>query len=359
LLEIHRASGVISDRRKSAGVAVASGDFTMSGIVSDGGSAYGLTKTGTGQLVMSGANTFTGGLAIKAGTVRGDTSANAYGANASVITLGDTSGSTAATLAGNYAGPFANPITVASGSSGTLTITENNNSPAFSGAVTLNNNLTVSNSNCCANVTLSGGITGTGNVVLNNTSSSSIVVSTNPVNMTGTITSTSSSGGVSISSVIGTNVTGVVQNGTGSTMTLSGTNTFTSGLAIKAGTVIGQTSANAFGANTSTITLGNTSGSASATLTGNYNGTFANPISVASGNSGTMTISQGATGPSTFSGAVTLSHDLTLYSNGCCGDYLTLSGGITGTGNLTLNTDYGATYITLSTNPVKVTLRSW
>ena len=48
------------------------------------------------------------------------------------------------------------------------------------------------------------------------------------------------------------------------TWTLSGASTFTGGLTVKSGTLIGKTSASAFGAGT--ITLGDTSGTAAASL---------------------------------------------------------------------------------------------
>src|SRR5439155_14578874 len=109
---------------------------------------------------------------------------------------------------------------------------------------------------------------------------------------------------MSIGVVIGVNVTGVIQNSATSQLTLSGVNTFTGGLTIKKGTVNGTTSASAFGAAASVITLGDTSGSSDATLNGAFAGTHANPIAVASGSSGTLTITNAAA--SVFSGAMTL-----------------------------------------------------
>ena len=304
----------------------------MSGIIS--GSTFGLSKTGTGQLTLSGANTFTGGLTIKAGTVAGQTSANAFGDNTNTVTLGDTSGTADATLVFYNSLTVANPITVATGSSGTLSIGSNTGDPTFSGAITLNNNLTI-NSN--SNTSITGGVTGTGNLILNNPTAYALSISSGSINNIGTVThSGAGAGATSISSIIGTNVTGVIQNSTTSQFNLSGVNTFTGGLTIKAGTVYGTTSANAFGGNTNVVTIGDTSGSADATMKVINGLTFANPITVSSGSSGTLSIVNNGSNSPNFSGAVTLSNNLTITALST-GANLTLSGGITGTGNIITN----------------------
>jgi autotransporter-associated beta strand protein len=108
--------------------------------------------------------------------------------------------------------------------------------------------------------------------------------------------------------------------------------------------------ANSFGPGGNVITIGDASGSANATLSGAGAVTFPPSISVASGNSGVATITSSAA--CTFSGAVTLnSHDLILSP---AASALTLSGGVTGSGNLTLNST-GAGIITLSTTSVNNT----
>ena len=104
--------------------------FTHSGILGSTGS---LVKTGTGILVLGGANTYSGGTTISAGTLQGTTSSlqGAIVNNASVIfdqTISGTytgimsgtgsltkSGTTITTFSGNSPG-FIGPTTIAAGS---------------------------------------------------------------------------------------------------------------------------------------------------------------------------------------------------------------------------------------------------
>lgn len=124
---------------------------------------------------------------------------------------------------------------------------------------------------------------------------------------------------------------------------LGGASSNSGGVTIKSGTVTGTTTT-AFG--TGTITLGDTGGTANVTLLGGVAGTIANPINVPAGSSGTATITD--TAATIFSGAVTLNKALAITP---ATSNITLSGGFTGTGNLTIATsDVGAT--TLSTNSV-------
>jgi len=147
---------------------------------------------------------------------------------------------------------------------------------------------------------------------------------------------------------------GLTKTGAG-TLTLSGDNTFDGGVTIKAGTLAGGSNANNFG--TGTITIGDTSGTADATLdlhNGANTTVFPNPISVASGNSGTAKIISYFTG-ATLDHAITLptspnSHDLTLAINPTILSYTSLSvtGGITGIGNITIDDSGVNDGITLS-----------
>jgi len=335
-------------------LSASTGGLTISAVI--GPNVTGVIQNSpTSPLTLSGANSsYAGGILIKSGTVLGQTSANAFGANTNVITIGDTSGTNSATLKGRGWLTFANPITVAAGSSGILSIIGSGFGPTFSGAITLNNNVVMACSTGNGAAIFTGGITGTGNITISSTGTAGLTLSTTSVNNIGTITNSSTGSGITtISSVIGANVTGVIQNSSTSQLTLTANNTFTSGLTIKAGTVVGgnNTSANAFGANSSVITLGDTSGSADATVNFYlYNGTFTNPITTAAGSSGTLTItvSRGVT----LSGAITLNNDLTLFANNYS---LKLTGGITGNGNILINsTGTGNGYTIISTNPVNM-----
>ncbi len=115
----------------------ASGDLALGGVISGANS---LTKSGTGTLTLSGANTFSGGLVVNAGVVSATTSASAMGADG--VTLGDTSGSANVTLQGDGR-IFANPITVRSGSSGTVKIRGNTGNTLLTGGITMNKALSL------------------------------------------------------------------------------------------------------------------------------------------------------------------------------------------------------------------------
>ena len=306
----------------------------------------------TSQLNLSGANTFTSGLTIKAGTVALTTSTSAGGGSGTgTITIGDSSGTANATLTGTSTTTFANPITVASGSSGVLSLDRTGGYITFSGAISLSNNLTIHNSvpGGTGSITITGGISGTGNIVISGGgSASTVVLSNGSINNVGTIINNgATTGATTISAVIGTNVTGVIQNSATSQLTLSGTNTFTSGVTVKAGDVYASSSA-AYG-NGGTITLGDSSGSAGARLRTNTNSSFVNPITVASGSSGSLEIYTGDGANSvTYSGLITLANNLSLTgANG-----VTISGGISGTGNLIINktTPNNVTFSTASLN---------
>ena len=308
---------------------------SATGVIGGGsGGTIAVTKTGTGALTLGAvANSFTGGLVIKSGTVTGAANANSFGANTNVITIGDSSGGSAnATLSGGNA-TYLNPITVASTNTGTATITTSGvNTTIFNGAVTLNNHdLTVLGG--YVGLTLGGGITGTGNVTLNSVNTNITIGGT--LNYVGTFTNTgagSPSNGNNINASFGTNVTGIIQNSTTSAVTLYGNSaSYNNGIVIKKGQLSGS-GTNALGASTNIVTLGDSTGSSATTLGGK--GSYANAIQVASGNTGTATITNTYQNTATFSGLVTLnSHDLILSTQtGAGSQTLTMTGGIVSTG---------------------------
>jgi fibronectin-binding autotransporter adhesin len=279
------------------------GSLILNGAISTGTGSVSLT--GGGALTLSGNNTFSGGLYIQSGTVTATASENALGGSgAGTVTLG--SGSSNATLLVGATGlAFANPIVLSS-----------------TGALTFG-----ATGSTAISTTESGGVTGSGNLLIKaNAIAGSITFATAALNNTGTIQNIGTgSGGVTISSVIGANVSEVDQNSTTSSLTLSGANTFSgTGLKILAGTVTASTSSTALGAGA--VTLG--SGSNNATLQVGTTGlSFANPLVLNS--AGTLIIANTGAAVST-----------------------SFSGGVTGTGNLTINSNVANSTITLSTNPV-------
>ena len=317
------------------------GSITVSGAISGSG---GITAAGTGTLTLSGNNNFTGGLTIKSGTVVGKTNANAFG-NGN-ITIGDGSGGSAdATLCGGLAGTFANPIFVASTNTGVATITDSAAS-IFSGLVTLNNHdLTLTAA--ASKLTVSGGVTGTGNLMLNNNSATAngITLSGKSVNNAGTITNSGTgSGATLISAVIGTNVAGVVESSATSTLTLTGTNTYSGNTTISAGTIsinsnssLGNTTAGHSGS--LVFAGGNLTLTANVTsphniIVNNTGSTINESARATLTSKGNLTINTGS------AGALTLTNGLTLSAN--ANPTFTLNGPTgTGLGNQMINVSAG------------------
>ncbi len=304
-----------------------------------------IVKMGLGTLTLGAtASTFTGGITIKAGTLVSGSNANTFGASTNVITLGDTSGSSDASINFFNTATYANPVVVASGSTGAATIFlgGSTGSPTLTGGITLNKDVIIAKEGTTGTGTISGGITGTGNVIISNnvTSTGVITISTVSINNSGTITNSGlATGTTTISAVIGTNVTGVIQNSLTSSLTLGATaHLWSTGLTIKAGTVIGGNNANTFGDNANMITIGDSSGAANATLQVTNSLTYQQSITVASGNTGIATLTLGSgTASVIWNGAVTLnSHDLTIGKIGTTG-IAQFNGGITGTGNVIIN----------------------
>ena len=229
---------------------VSNRELTIESIVAG---SDGLQKSGGGILSLKGTNTFSGGLIIKAGTVRNNNAGS--GGNflgTGDITIGDAA-NTGAAVALSFIGSSAtfiptNPISVVGTGSATISISGWNQT--LNGPITLGRNLTVTTSNAGgSNLTFGGGVTGSGNLVLQSNAntaanSSKILFQTSSINMTGSITnsgsgSTTTVGNIdtTISSVIGTNVTGVTQNSANSRLILSGLNTFTGDISITAGSL--------------------------------------------------------------------------------------------------------------------------
>lgn len=197
-----------------------------------------------------------------------------------------------------------------------------------------NNNLTIS-----APLTLTNG---------NNTSflvnnSGTLTIQTGALSL-GTATLTlggnNAAGAISIASAIG-GTGAIVANSAGS-VTLSGGNAYSGGTIVKSGTLT-VTAGTSLG--TGSVTIGDSSGSNNATLLSSVNGTTANAIGFGS-TTGVLTI-EGQTNTQIFSGAVALTHDLTV-DNLTSGKTTTLSGTITETGARTITKGTGAGAVALT-----------
>jgi hypothetical protein len=382
-------------------VADAGVTLTLAGRLSGTGD---LTKAGLGAVAFTNANDYTANLTITNGVLTSSSNTTPFGTGAGSILLGDTTASNNATL--SYSGTattISNALTVQAGSSGTLSILGVSNTHTFTGAMALNNNLTVDNNTAGKTTTFSGGVTqsasalaisklagagavtfstsatsvgaggltlntagggvlafsggfvGTGNLTLNNngTTAAGLVLSTNSINHTGKITNSGSNAGtgtVTISGIIGSNVTGVYQNSATSNLSLSGANTFAYdgitnfGLNIQAGAVTALTSSSALGAGR--VTLGDTSANANnaSLLFGTNSLTFTNPIVLADRSTATGTLTIGIvvnTVGTVLSGGVTGNNDLTVNNS---------TTGVTGRPNFTALVNNAGTITLIGTN---------
>ncbi len=277
---------------------------TLSGVISGSG---GITKdSSTSTLTLSAANTFTGPVVIKAGTLS-ITNATAISTSSS-LTLGDALASSGTpTLALGAVQTYSNPINVV-GVNQSNTISQSVGTQTINGAVAFSGNSTLTVLATAGGTTITGGFTGAKQPSPQTKRHKQHVDHTgNPVNMTGTITNsgTSATNPTTISSVIGTNVMGVVENGTNQLL-LSGANTYTSGTTLTAGVLrinngsAAVSTSSAIGTGSLTIASGsidNTSGAAITLGTNNaqiWNGDFTF-TGASSLNLGTGTVLLGST----------------------------------------------------------------
>lgn len=249
----------------------------FSGIVSNGG----ITKTGSGRLTLTNdGNTFAGATTINGGILA--TSLNALATSASV------------TLE----------------SAGTLAIGSN-------GTTNINN--------------LSGA---TGSIILSSFNIVSDGLRTLRINQStsGTYAGTIDEGGT-------TRAITIIKSGTAS-LTLGGGSDHTGGTTLSQGTLVAANNSALGAAGTVTVNDTNT-GSNNTTLNIDATGaavTIARAITVANQGSGTVTLGSATTSGSNaaiFSGAITLAKDVTL-NGGTAGDRFSTTGGISGSGNVTI-----------------------
>lgn len=184
LLTIGATTGAASSGTQFINVGSGStGGITLNGVIGNGagGGNVGLVidSSGSGITTISGANTFTGGVSIRSGTVtvsvsNSGTTNGAFGPSSVAASLGHTSGSAnAMILSGNT---ISNPITVVAGSTGnTLTLGNSTatNGATFSGAITMNHDLNVV-AQGTGSVTLSGALSGSNHLLISGTGNATV-----------------------------------------------------------------------------------------------------------------------------------------------------------------------------------------
>ncbi|HET6249570.1 MAG TPA: autotransporter-associated beta strand repeat-containing protein [Tepidisphaeraceae bacterium] len=332
-------------------------------------------NNGTGTLAITGGVTGTGNLSID-NTTSGVTTLSAASLNIAGTITNNGSGAGATTLSGGI-GSNVTAINQASTTSpltiSTTALTVN------SGGTSLNNTSTA------LAMAVSGGVGGAGNLILNANSTGNVNFLTTSVNnagqiinsgtgstprITGTISTVTQLSLANIFATIGTSVTGVYQNSATSDLVLGGVNSaYTGGITVAAGTLhisdSPGTSSSALGAASDIVKLGTTS--ANVTLDFNSrlssvmagatavtgNATVAGQIVV--GGSGTDVITATDYSP-TFSGSVTLNNNLTVGLPNSGGSFVIFTGGIGGTGNITVSSDSTNVnnYVQFTTNPVSI-----
>ncbi|BCH24969.1 outer membrane autotransporter barrel domain-containing protein [Mesorhizobium sp. L-8-3] len=270
------------------------GDGTSAGaaftatIASNLTGAGSLNKTDLGTLVLTGANTYTGGTTISAGTLIG---------NATSL-QGDIVNNAALTFDQGTAGTYAGVI------SGTGALTK-----AGAGALTLSGANTYTGGTTISAGTLIGNATSLQGDFANN------AALTFDQGIVGTYAGVISG-------------TGALTKAGAGALTLSGANTYTGGTTISAGTLIGNT----------TSLQGDFANNAALTFDQGTAGTFAGVIS------GTGTLTKAGAGALTLTGANTYTGGTTISAGTLISNTTSLQGGIANNAALTFDQDTAGTF---------------
>lgn len=291
------------------------GTLTLNGILSDGTSPGSLVKNGTGTLLLSGVNTFTGGTTINGGTIQALNSASLGTGTLTVtsadgpptlelgnavtltnkvalhttLTVDTVLGGTSQ-LSGIISGTNATDGLITTGE-GTLTLSGVN---TFAGGVKVMNDSTLQVQN---NASLgTGTLSNAGDLTLNIATGLAI---SNPVELGNNLTVGIASGTVTMSgSITETAASQFTKTGAG-TLVLSGTNAYTGGTIISQGTLQGD-STSLVGNITNNATLifnqttnANFAGDIDGTGTFTKNGSGTLVLTGTSSPTGTTTINQG------------------------------------------------------------------
>jgi len=208
--------------------------LALSGIIGESGGARTLTKVGSGTLVLSGANTYTGATTLSGGTLRATTSTDALGLG--TLTL---SGGTLA-LANDTGLAFNRNTTLNSGSAIIVSdrlnagdgVTHSLGTLSLSGTLTFNKGSNVNGG--IAGLTF-GAVTLGGNSTLTATSAGTrlTIASVSAINRNLTV---SGAGDTVITGIIDTGTGTLTKSGAG-TLTLSAVNTYSGGTTLSGGTL--------------------------------------------------------------------------------------------------------------------------
>jgi len=341
--------------------------LTLSGAISGAGD---FTKTGTGSVTLSGANTFTGGLTVSAGTLATSAANRLVATAAPVVASGATlslggdqtlavvTGSGALDLAagtltvGSTTGEFAGALTGAGSllKSGAGTLTLSGASPDYTGAVTVSGGTLLLDNNGALNtnvdLTLNSGAT------LNVAAGRTVPVKSFTLT-SGTLTGSGSLEAITTtvdSATIATPIADApgqnsdfVKTGTGTT-TVTAANTFTGTLDIQGGTVT-------IGSGGSFAAASSLSLASGATL--DLGGTT-QAFAALNGAGGTVDVSSGAlsvSGAGSFAGVISGTGSFTKSGTG----NLVLSGTNTYDGGTTISGGRLSVNGSLATTPVSVT----
>jgi fibronectin-binding autotransporter adhesin len=342
-----------------------------------------ILSTGAASTTISAPTTGTGALLLSVASTGAVSVTGALG-HTGGLTL-QRSGSGAITLPSSYAigVPFVSGGTHSTALSLTNAITASNPSLTQTnpnGALTLSGALTVgvggkTIETSGAALTLSGAVSGSGPINLR-ANAAGILTMSGGLNVAGTITNSglgnsgtlystagTGPGSVLFTGALGSSVARLIQDSPSSALVFAGSSpSLSAPIEIRKGRVVVAYNAGGNALGGGTVYLGTGAADAALLYSGRYgspsgsgggDGTLSNPILV--GGSGQSVIAASDYNP-TFSGTISLSNDLMIASLNASGSTMTFTGGLTGTGNVTLvnasGSPSGASLFAFTTKPI-------